>query len=86
MSRARDLIVGRDGELADLSAALKDALRGRGGMTMLVGEPGIGKSRIAEELAQRAEKLGAEVLWGPMQRRTGYSCVLAIGSSNTFMH
>ena len=31
---------------------------------MLSGEPGIGKSRPAEELAQRAEKNGAQVLWG----------------------
>ena len=31
---------------------------------MLVGEPGIGKTRIAEELATYAETRGAQVLWG----------------------
>ncbi len=31
---------------------------------MLVGEPGIGKTRTTQELALYAEKLGAQVLWG----------------------
>ena len=31
---------------------------------MLVGEPGIGKTRTAQELAAQAETLGAQVLWG----------------------
>ena len=64
MPGQRDLIVGRDSELAVLSSALVDAIHGRGQITMLVGEPGIGKSRTAEERAQRAEKLDTAVLWG----------------------
>ena len=31
---------------------------------MLAGEPGIGKTRIAQELASTAEELGGQVLWG----------------------
>ncbi len=31
---------------------------------MLVGEPGIGKTRTAQELASYAESLGVQVLWG----------------------
>ena len=71
MAGPGDLIVGRDSELAEMSVALDDALRGHGRMTMLEGEPGIGKSRTAEELAQRAEKLGAEVLWGRCSEERG---------------
>jgi predicted ATPase len=67
MSNPRDLIVGRDGELADLSNALKDAVDGHGQITMLSGEPGIGKSRPAEELAQRADAARTVAL-----RRTGH--------------
>jgi predicted ATPase len=33
-------------------------------LLMLVGEPGIGKTRTAQELAGHAETRGAQVLWG----------------------
>ena len=56
--------IGRQPELATLTAALDEALAGRGQMVMLSGEPGIGKTRLALELASRADSLGAQVLWG----------------------
>ena len=56
--------IGREPEMAVLTAALDDALSGRGQMVMLAGEPGIGKTRLAQELASHAESLGAQVLWG----------------------
>src|SRR5919201_2143755 len=56
--------VGRERELAELSAGLDDALAGRGRLFLLVGEPGIGKSRLAEEVAGRGRARGAEVLVG----------------------
>ncbi|MCI0896183.1 MAG: ATP-binding protein, partial [Chloroflexi bacterium] len=58
------VFVGRRREMADLKAALDDALSGHGQMVMLAGEPGIGKTRIAQELASYAEQRGAQVLWG----------------------
>ncbi|HIM80021.1 MAG TPA: ATP-binding protein, partial [Dehalococcoidia bacterium] len=48
----------------DLQAALEDALSGRVRLVALSGEPGIGKTRTAQELAVLAEQRGALVLWG----------------------
>ena len=62
--RPSGVFVGRHRELARLSAALEDALSGQGRLVMLVGEPGIGKTRTAQELAVLAEQRGAQVLWG----------------------
>ena len=50
--------------MAEISAALDDALSGQGRLVMLAGEPGIGKTRTAQELASLAEQRGAQVLWG----------------------
>ncbi|MEA2136090.1 MAG: eukaryotic-like serine/threonine-protein kinase, partial [Solirubrobacteraceae bacterium] len=63
--RARDgTFVGREAELAELVGGLDDAFAARGRLFLLVGEPGIGKSRLAEELIARAEDRGARVLVG----------------------
>ncbi len=56
--------VGRRQELAELKVALDDAMSGQGRLVMLAGEPGIGKTRTARELASYAESRGAQVLWG----------------------
>jgi hypothetical protein len=62
--RATMRLVGRDGELAALDAALTGALEGRHGMVLLAGEAGIGKTSLARELAARARARGATVVWG----------------------
>ena len=56
--------IGRQQELATLTAALDAALAGRGQIVVLAGEPGIGKTRKAQELVSHAESLGAQVMWG----------------------
>jgi len=56
--------VGRQSELHELQAALDAAIAGRGGVLLLTGEPGIGKTRLAEEAAGLAERQGMRVLWG----------------------
>jgi predicted ATPase len=56
--------VGREAELALITADLNAAVSGHGGVVLLAGEPGIGKTRLAEELAAQAAARGALVLWG----------------------
>lgn len=56
--------VGRQAEMGDLRAALAEAHAGRGSICMLAGDPGIGKSRTALELAAHAARENTQVLWG----------------------
>jgi predicted ATP-dependent serine protease len=56
--------VGRDREVAELVAGLEDAIGGRGRLFLIAGEPGIGKTWLAERLAGHAANLGNRVLWG----------------------
>ena len=55
--------VGRDREVADLVAGLEDAIGGRMRLLLVAGEPGIGKTWLAEHLAGHATTRGARVLW-----------------------
>ncbi len=55
LSPLRGTFVGRQREMGELKAALDDALSGQGRLVMLVGEPGIGKTRTAQELTSYAE-------------------------------
>ena len=61
---SRSAFVGRDAELDELVAGLDEALAGRGRLFLLPGEPGIGKSRLADELIANARARGASVLVG----------------------
>ncbi len=56
--------VGREDELQQLVAALDEALAGRGRVVLIAGEPGIGKSRLCEELIAHARARRARVLVG----------------------
>jgi DNA-binding SARP family transcriptional activator/tetratricopeptide (TPR) repeat protein len=61
---ARGIFVGRESELAELRAGLDSAIAGRGSLFLLVGEPGIGKSRLAEEIVRQARARRARLLVG----------------------
>jgi class 3 adenylate cyclase len=61
---AGGIFVGREREVDELRAAADEALGGRGRLVLLVGEPGIGKTRTADELATYARVNGAKVYWG----------------------
>ncbi|MFC3895454.1 ATP-binding protein [Lentzea rhizosphaerae] len=62
------VLVGRSEETSALRAAVARAGQGRGGAVFLVGEPGIGKSRLASELAAHAADRGFRVLRGRASR------------------
>jgi predicted ATPase/DNA-binding CsgD family transcriptional regulator len=57
-------IIGRDVELAWIATALDSVGLGRGGCLLLVGDPGVGKSRIVSEAADTAARVGVPVLLG----------------------
>ena len=56
--------VGRARELAELTQALEASTTGRGQLVLLTGEPGIGKTRLTEELATIARQRDTTVLVG----------------------
>jgi DNA-binding CsgD family transcriptional regulator len=58
------VFVGRDAELAALTAALDAAVAGEPTVVLLGGEAGVGKTRLVEEAAGRASDAGARVLAG----------------------
>ena len=70
-SLAGGVFVGRERELDLLREAVDGALGGRGSLQLVVGEPGIGKTRAAEELATYASVSGARVYWGRCREDEG---------------
>ncbi len=65
------VFVGRENELERLRKAFDNAVSGHGGLAMLVGEPGIGKTRTTQELETYAKMRGAQVLWGRTHESAG---------------
>jgi DNA-binding CsgD family transcriptional regulator len=63
-ARRHELLVGRSDELDVLEHLLDEVDRGRAATVELVGEPGIGKTRLLQELAELAEQRGHLVLDG----------------------
>ncbi|HVM96268.1 MAG TPA: AAA family ATPase, partial [Candidatus Acidoferrales bacterium] len=63
--------VGRTAELQALNEGLDAALNGNGRVFLLVGEPGIGKTRTTDVFAAHAQARGAQVLVGRCHERDG---------------
>jgi tetratricopeptide (TPR) repeat protein len=60
----RRVFVGREAELRQLQTAFDTALAGVGAIAMVVGEPGIGKTSLCEQLATHAAVRGGRALIG----------------------
>ncbi|MEJ5308224.1 MAG: BTAD domain-containing putative transcriptional regulator [Anaerolineae bacterium] len=76
LDAARLPLVGRERERALLTAQLDAALNALGGLVLLEGEAGVGKTRLLREIARDAEWRGFDVLWGsgqPFAPATPYS-------------
>src|SRR5205809_4151106 len=84
-------LVGREDEIALLVGALEDALAGKGHIVSIVGEAGLGKTRLVDELLADPRALGARVArarCSPYDQHRAYGAIadllrraLAIGTS-----
>ena len=71
---ARDVerrFIGRRPELDTLHTALECAVAGQPRIVLLAGEPGIGKTRTAQEIVDRAGEIGVLALWGRCPEQPG---------------
>jgi len=64
-------LVGRESAVAALDRAVREAAAGRGGLVLITGEAGIGKTALAQDVAGRAAESGALVLWGSCREGPG---------------
>jgi tetratricopeptide (TPR) repeat protein len=60
----RRVFVGREREQKQLQSSFDGAISGQGALMMVVGEPGIGKTAICEQLATYVTLRGGKTLWG----------------------
>ncbi|MGC9333427.1 MAG: ABC transporter substrate-binding protein [Anaerolineae bacterium] len=60
----RGPLVGRDEEMAFLRDRYAQARRGQGGLVLVHGEAGVGKTRLVEEWAEGLRWQGVRLLWG----------------------
>ncbi len=71
MSARLTPFVERDAERAGLRRLVDGALAGHGGLALIAGEPGVGKSRLVAEIADEAEAQGMRALTGHCVEMTG---------------
>jgi DNA-binding SARP family transcriptional activator len=67
----RGRLVGRQRELQEARALWNQALAGQGGLLLISGEPGIGKTRLVRELLTQAEVSGGRALVGASYAQGG---------------
>jgi len=64
-------LIGRDAERAQLLRSLHDARSGRGSITLLLGDAGVGKTRLAEDALTAARRLGYQTFVGRCYEQEG---------------
>lgn len=68
---AHGVFVGRDAERTSLVHAVDRCLTGRGGVFLIEGEAGIGKTTLGQHMATYAETRDMRVLWGRCHHQEG---------------
>jgi len=68
----------RESELAELRSGLSDASAGHSHLSLLSGEPGIGKTRPADEFGRLAVDPGVRLDWGQCWEGPLYAGLLAV--------
>ena len=64
MTHGEGPLIGRDRELAELRRGLEGAFAGHGSLFVVAGDPGVGKTALADAIGYEAAAGGACVLWG----------------------
>ncbi|HKP59608.1 MAG TPA: AAA family ATPase [Polyangiales bacterium] len=62
--KTQGIWLGREHEFAAVEAGLEELREGRGSFFLVTGEPGIGKTRLADEVGRSAAARGLDVHWG----------------------
>ncbi|TKK89074.1 hypothetical protein FDA94_11220 [Herbidospora galbida] len=68
---AGDRLIARTEQLARIDERLAAVRRGQGGVLLVTGEAGVGKTRLAQAAAEEAEASGLAVGWGRCAEDTG---------------
>lgn len=76
--RDRTPYIGRVSELAELYQRLDAAVAGAGSLVMIGGEPGVGKTRLSEELMAEAARRGLQVFAGHSYEAAGAAPYVAV--------
>src|SRR5688572_1468507 len=74
-------LIGRDNELRFLTSCLGRAANGDGGVVLISGEAGIGKTRLLHELSEAARTAGWLVLTGRAYDTEGMPPYLPFGEA-----
>jgi len=70
-------LIGRERERAQLLQSLNQAKTGRGSLVLLLGDAGVGKTRLAEDALAAARRLGCQTLVGRCYEQAGTPALLA---------
>ncbi|MBI2187605.1 MAG: protein kinase [Acidobacteria bacterium] len=70
-------LIGRDAERAQLLDRVRQAAAGRGGVVVLEGDAGVGKTRLAEETLRAARQIGCVTLVGRCDEQESAPALLA---------
>jgi Cdc6-like AAA superfamily ATPase len=79
----RQPFVGRESELRQLESAFEMAAQGDGALILLVGEPGIGKTALSDQLCRFVSTAGGRSLVGTSSTNScGIVCSLVSASKS----